>query len=747
MTFFDISYFLVFFSIWLIFSCFGIGLTFLIFPRELLKYSLICCPFVGLTFFSFFTWIITENELKQISNYANYLLLTAFILLIISVLVKKQSVIESILWAYESRKYLLIIFTAVCLIFIIPYLSSINQLTPYTTGIDQISYAIESKIIFMNNDPEYSIQNPFVYDLHHKLIYGQIYSPYVAPIIPILFFPLEIYHVQNILIHFFILLDAILVWILLVACFNYRKEIACIIACLFVFNFNIIWLISVYHFSNIIAMGFFIIIFLILYIGYGSIKTWKDFIFTIPVYSVLIYSLIITYINYLPFFYAISILFFLFSFILSIKSENEIIFKKFTSKINTIRFISSKFIREIFPLFPLFVISSVIAVIMQPDSTIPKIANFYGLGTSGIHMPFPTPSSIFGVILWSDKLLFFHIVASIIVLWIIYCSIKKFSSKESLLFSFMLAIITVFIFSYLFLLYQTIFINSVISYKLQKLVGYFLPLLLPVACYYFSDYELNWVNIKKFFRGFKSLELVQKAASIIAVLMVMSIFLVGIYFSQTPGRALDLSTIELSDYFEKHEIKSLNIWDPSLWDMWIIYFLFDKVPLYLSQDTYYLKQNEMLGDVSLLRYDDIVNYSQGYRINNEYGIIPSYILNEVTLGEGWYTLEGSNYNHWRWGGNKGLDPEIFINLSYEKNVKIILEYFLINPEGKFFEIVFNDKKIKECNSSGYCIIESIDLPRGNNTMKFHPKFDFFIPMNDPRTLSIAMEKISMIKNE
>ncbi|PWR76191.1 hypothetical protein DLD82_01500 [Methanospirillum stamsii] len=712
-----------------------------------MKYSLICCPFIGLTFFSFCTWIITENELKQISNYSDYLLLIAFFLLIISVLVKKQSVIESILWTYESRKYLLIIFAAVCLIFIIPYLSSVNQLTSYTTGIDQIHYAIISKDISLKNNPELIIQNPFVHKNHYAHSLKNIYSPYVAPVIPVLFFPLEIYEVQNILIHFFILLDAILLWILLIACFNYRKEIACIIACLFVFNFNIIWLVNVYHFGNIISMGFFIILFLTLYIGYGSFKKLKDIIFYIPVFTALIFSLIITYINYLPFFFAVSILFLLFSFVLSIKSKNDITLQFLTSKFDIIRFYFLKFQREIFPSFLLLLSSFVIAIIIQPDSTISKITTFYGLNIAGIPMPFPTPSSIFGVVLWSDKLLFFHIVASIIVLWIIYCSIKKFSLKKSQLFSFMLAIITVFIFSYLFLLYQTIYINSVISYKLQKLVGFFLPLLLPVACYYFADYKLNLLNIRKFLSDFKKLELVQKIVSIIVILIVMSIFFVGIYFSQTPGKALEQSTIELSDYFEKHEIKSLNIWDPSYWDMWIIYFLFDKVPLYLSQDTYYNKQNEMLGDVNLHRLDDIVNYSQIIKINNMYGIIPSNILNEVKLGEGWYTLEGSNFNHWRWGGNKGLDPEIFINLSYEKNVKITVDYFLINPEGKFFDIMLNDKKIKECNSSGYCIIESIDIPRGNNTMKFHPEFDFILPMNDPRTLSIAMEKINIIKNE
>ena len=197
MDFILVSIFLV-----LLYVYFGLGITLLVCPQKIEKYSLYLSPLVGLSFISYLSWLFIEFFHWGANEFSKYLLIPPFIFIILAYYFKKSQLRE-ILWPFKKASLPILI---ICLIIFMGISS------PYFAK----NVALENVMTLGNNDiAEYStiskyLLNPvnfsssdIVFEHFNYVIEYNNFGAFISTAIPSSLLNIDPYKLQNLVGYLF----------------------------------------------------------------------------------------------------------------------------------------------------------------------------------------------------------------------------------------------------------------------------------------------------------------------------------------------------------------------------------------------------------------------------------------------------------------------------------------------------------------------------------------------------------------
>ena len=711
----------------------GLGLSFLFSPIRLERYSLFFAPFIGISYLSFFGWLLANSDIGGINNYWPYLLIPPVIFLLVSLYWKKQRIRE-IFWPFRRENILL---PVICLIIYLciscPFIIRFDYLTTISLeNVDIAFYAALAKFLMHSS---LSHINP---SLNPSIQYfaGNIDALFGSCFIiayPCSLFRTEPYQIINILMNLFFIFSIAFIYVISYEFFKYPKSVSLIIVLLTGFSFHLIFILYQGFFAQVLGMGIFLALYLVIYypLLYDT-TTMQSFIQYLPFAIILSLGLMAIYITLVPLF-VIPLLFFLGTRLIT--ERNSIHLKK----------------EVLYLLSVLFFI-----VIFFPVSIIEVFKKFLYLNSVVVGWDFPllSPDRIFGLggydISMGSFLLIPRIILSVVILLMCLYSMKSLYSDNKRLFLFSISNLIFVLIFYIYLISKEEMSPSFTGegYKAYKLVTYFLPLILVSCMYYFKNLDLT---ISK-----KNPLQKNVALGLLGLLLVVNLLSAYATISTSENRfsfvSEDIIDLKVVDNFEN--VASINVLEPPGWNlMWIYYFLFEKHSVYIKYNYYYtaspqigewtlMKKNSDIPDIlSLLNF---TKSSNTIPINNIY-----YLENRscnILLYKGWYSLESNQNAKWRWSGESNETPSIEIDCNNEEqSLTMKLNYSPLNPENNL-SILLDGKKISTC-SNNYCEVTHMNFSKEKHILSFDARIPPQLPGNgDPRYLGYSFSKIEISKN-
>lgn len=705
----------------------GIGLTFMLSPKNLEKYSLYFSPFVGLSYLSYFAWIFLNYSTIGSDVYAKWLLFPPIIFLITALAIKKERIGE-IFWPFRKENILLIticviIFTGISA----PFLFKLNGLNTITLGNNDIAhYAATAKFITESSLVQYPIQvdEHFLYLIKT----GAHFSAPFSGAIPSSIFSIEPYKIQNIVIYLFYMFNLPIVFLIGFEIFKYNKYVAMIITLLTGISYHLIYINYHGFMGQVIGTGMFLSLFLLMFYPILNCSRLSCFKFYVPLTVVFMFGLFISYSPLLPLFFVPLFIYLLIGF-MSTKSVFPLL--------NALSFLS-------ITIFITFMILPFAFIEIIKDLTLYK--NAFGWGMYPL-----TPDLVFGLVgnnMWWQPFPFvyvYRIVLSLPILLVSMVSLSHLFKKERHVFYISISYIIFYLFLYTFFIAKELIYTSSAgeTYKAYKLATYYIPIIFLACLYYFKDFNIS--NPKKITKPqiFGALFIILLiAGNIVSAVTIIRTN----YYTAVPIKD---SIIDLQKIAELDNVSSINVVEPPFWNqMWIYYFLFMEKKLYLEYTSYY-PASPLLGEWTLQSADtdgviNIVNDNQNViEINKDYYLVQNNL--EAALGNGWYELESNRYAKWRWTGNNNDDPtlELYANKD-NKAIDILLNYGSLDPNNEF-SVFLDNTNIKDCKDKNSCTLNGIHIPTGKHRITFKPKLPPRQPgTGDPRTLGYAFSNIRIV---
>lgn len=541
----------------------GIGLTFLLSPRNLEKYSLYLSSFVGLSYLSYFSWFFAHYGTDGTDVYAKFLLLPPIIFLIAAMIVKKGR-ISKLLWPFRKENLLLII---ICIIIFaaisMPYLLRVNGLNAMVLYNEDITaYATVSKFL-----TKYSLSQP---DLEHGLIpylaENNRFGAIISTSIPSSIFSIEPYRVQNISIYLFFFFGLPIVFLVGMEIFGYKKSMAMIITLLSGISFHLLYINYIGFLGQVIGMGMFLSFFLLTIYPILNCDKLSCFKSYVPLSIVFAFGLLSVYSPIVPLLF-IPLFVYLLLFLISTKSVSTLL--------NSLIFLS-------LIIFVTFVISPGLFI-----NQIKQLIYFTDV-IAGWDMPVLSPDWVFGLVGDNIRMqqipIIYRSFLSIPIVLVIIASFVHLFKKERRLFYLSISYISFILFLYIYLIIKEASSPSFTGdgYKAYKIITYFIPIILLIGLSYFRDFHI--LPIKKITKT-QMLGMAFLFLLIAGNLWSASAMINNQYYNfiKIKDNIIDLQKISKID-----NVSSINIMEASPWDqMWMYYFLFMEKKIYLKYYTYY----------------------------------------------------------------------------------------------------------------------------------------------------------------
>jgi len=588
-----IKFYLFVIIIILLFLFGGIGLTLIICPKNLLKYSLVFAPFICLIYFSFFCWIFVNYSQWGTNVYANFLLIPPAICLIIVYFFKRSAMIEAI-WPLK-RENIAIFGLCLAIIFIIslPYVLTLSNLNAITLGNSDIAnYASVSAFLTQGT----LLNNVVGADPWILGLIPNVFSAHISLAVPSSIIHTETYQLFNLVLYIFFGFSLPFVFIIAKDIFKFCDNLALIVTGLVGINFNLILIIYHGYLSQIIGMGYFLSMAFLTLVFIQRQEKIKALIYYIPLFALLLSGLIVTYPTFLPLFF-IPLAFYL-----------------------ACEFIWIKRLVNVLDLVAVFFITGLISVILFPILSLIRFNELmsYSNVIVGFNANPLFPSWIMGMlteIVQPDQLMWIRmtpfsaagILLSVLVGIVVFLSFRYLYLQNKDLFTISI-FFGIFLFSfYLFLIYKELTAPEYTGegYKAYKLITYFIPFFVIVGLAYFNKF-----NFQEHYNSKKIVVLI-----VLILFIGFNIFSAAQIISVNYQRNIPVnpSIIELQNIRGVTNITSINVDDPDvLTSMWIYHFIFLQKKTYSSYH-----HSPLLGDWTIKRGTDVEMKNLQNNLTNE----------------------------------------------------------------------------------------------------------------------------------
>jgi hypothetical protein len=727
----DFFLYAILISLFYIYS--GIGLSFLLCPKDFEKYCLYFSPFVGLAYLSYFSWFFFEYSAWGTSQYT-WILIPPLFFLLLAYIIKKDR-FATILYPVKKENLALIVLCIIIFFAIsFPYYSRIDGISNTITlgNNDVVSYATISKYLTHSSNSYSSIKfDPNVTPGFLMLLENTYFPAFLSTALPSSFFGLDPYQIQNLVIYLFFIFILPIVFLIGIEIFGYNQKIALGVTFLVGASFHLLYIIYQGFLGQIIGIGFFLCLFLVTYYAILKFNKIQEFFPYLLLNIVFCFGLLTSYSILLPLFFIPSILFII-SYFIQIRSKMFL-------------FLSTIYLS--LTLFFTFLISP-FSFINRMNSLI-----LFNNAIAGWDMPILSPDWIFGLVGTNISMhsipILSTLVISLPIVVLVLLSLYHLYKKELQLFYISGSYLGFTIIFYSYLITQDFFSPTFTgeSYKAYKLVTYFIPLILLIGLYFFKDLDLNItkMNLKKkiVIVSFLTLLIIGNLGSMASM----------ISFSTNQSTMINENIIDIHKLNTDENITSINVIEKSYWDqMWIYYFLFENKTVFLKYRTYYADSPQN-GEWTLLKEsgEDIFYLQNFQELNNTIILNKEYYLEkkpslEFSFNNGWYDLESNNDKKWRWTGQSNITPSLELNLMADQSINMFLHYSSLN-EANALTVLLDNETIKECNDNNYCFIENLNLTKGKHILVFSTKLPPELSGNgDPRYFSYSFSNVTIIKN-
>lgn len=725
----------------LLFVYCGVGLTFLLCPKKFENYTLFLSPFVGLAYISYFTWWGIHYVPGGINAFIYALLLIPVLFLVAAVWLKKEIFYQSIRYPRKETLWLVLLCSAIFIVLSFPEIVILNSANVLVIGNnDIINYATISKFLVSS-----SLVNPVsgVDANILVLIENNNFGAIVAAAVPSSTFSIQTYMLQNSIENLFFVFSLPIIYIIAIEIFRYRPTIALIVVFLVGLNYHLIYILYVGFIGQVLGCAIFYALLLVTLYPLLNCKQDKEFWDYIPLASVLLFGLVATYSPFIPLFFIP-----LFGFLVL----TVIMKKNLKTNITSVKFL---------------IITSIIGIIIAIQLAINRlkeVINFSQPITAGWYVPIVSPEQILGLVgndvgwfptaqnaaNYSTPLPFFvRFLLSIIVIYILFISLKKLFQSDRSLFYFGIVFLAVIFCGYVYFsaleLASPTFTGN--GYKAYKLLTYSIPLIILFFLAYFRDIDL--VNI----RG-KNWQYVLVIVLLIAGNIWSSTAMMDMVYQKS--YPIKSNIIDLQKINNIQNVSSINVEESRYSDqMWIYYFLFMNKTLHLKTTTYFQK-SPLIGEWTLKsNHMDILNLGnldKKIQINNDYYLVKNDSSIDIFfLKDGWYIPEYYDPEHYekgafRWSGNNNTSPSLGVKVANLTTLDLDLYYYSLQQNNSF-SVELDDTKITDCIDKNVCEIKQLTLTPGSHVLKFEPKLPPTSPGSaDPRTLSYAFIYVNMTSN-
>jgi len=635
------EYILYSLGILLLYEFFGFGLTFLLCPKNLEKYTLFFAPFVGLTYVSCLGTYFADFSTFGSNVYASWLLFPSVIFFGIAFYFKKDQLSE-LTWPFQKENIPLIIVCIIIFLAIsIPYLIRFNGDLSNTITLgcgDIVNDAAMSKFLtqFSFVHPPINIDSSFVMTIQRGA--NHIAADF-STAIPSSIFSIEPYKIQNLVLYLFYVFLLPIVFLIGIEIFKFKKYMALIITLLTGLSFHLIYINYQGFLGEVIGIGIFLSLFLVTIYSLLNCNKFTSYLPYILLTTILTFGLIVSYSPLLPLYYIPLSLFLL------------------------LVFISTKSIYRLLSALSFLLLTLVFAFLLSPFEVIKIIKDIF-LFTSdfGWNMPIVTPAWGFGfaqnsITNWGfgfaqnglgmqyigiqSSPIFEGVLSALIVLVVIISFYHLFKT-ERCLFYLSISYISFFLGLYFYLTFQEVFLlsSSGDSYKAYKLFTYFIPIILLAGLSCFRNFEI--IPLKK----------VSKT-QIVGIFFLILLILANIYSASAiikanydNGIAIKENILGLQKITKMNNVSSINIGIPQWLDqMWAYYFIFSDKKIYLEYTTYY-QAGPPLGEWTLQGVNNpksnslnLTNSSNIIEINNDYFLVKNNLSKVNNLSSNWFDLE------------------------------------------------------------------------------------------------------------
>lgn len=620
----------------------GIGLAFLLCPKNFEKYSLYLSPFVGLSYISYVSWILAHYGVGGTDDYAHQLLIPPFIFIVIALIIKKKRT-DELFWPFHKENILLIVISVVIFVAISsPYLLKLIELNTVTLGNNDIAdYSTMSKFLTKTSVSEYQYQTGMDWKIKFLVEFNN-FGAFISTAIPSSLFSKEPYKFQNIVIYLFYLFSLPIVFLVGFEIFKYNKHMAIIISLLFGINFHLIFINYHGFLGQVIGIGFFLSLFLIIVYPILNCNKLSCLIEYLPLGVLLTFGLIITYPVLMLLFFIPLLMYLLLAFISS---------KSVSRLLKALIFIS-------LTIFSTFLIS--------PDSFLNRMNVQFTFKNiiAGWDQPILSPEWVFGLVennttIWTQHIpIIYRVIISIPIVLIIIASFIHLFKKERQIFYISISYISFSFLMYIYLISSEILSPSFTGegYKAYKLATYFIPIILLSGLAYLRKFHISFNT--------KITKNQMIGLTFLFVLIAGNILSASAMIRYQYDNFIDIKNtiIDLQKIAKMDNVSSINIVEASWWDqMWMNYFLFMEKKIYLKYSTYY-PSSPLIGEWTLQKGNNRKN-SIKMSIRFPYGHSGSQepIVTTGKTGAGdfifvHYISDGKiafNFDHWGVGG-----PEI-----------------------------------------------------------------------------------------
>lgn len=724
------------FLIALLFVYCGIGLTLFICPKKFENYILFFSPFVGLAYLGLFTWWGIHLVSGGINAFIYPLLILPAFFLLLALFTRKDQLLP-IFWVLRTETlFLIILCIIIYLIISLPNIVLLNNLNVLVVGNnDIINYATISKFLTRSSliNPVPGVDAHILY-----LIENNNFGAFIAAAVPSSFFAIQTYMLENIIENLFFIFSLPIIYLIAVEIFTYKSQVAFIATLLIGVNIHLIYILYTGFVGQVIGCSIFLALLLVTLYPLLSYEQNHNFHSFIPLASVLMFGMIMTYSPLILLFFVPILLYLI--IVMSSKKSAEFIW-------NPLKFL---------------IITTIISFAIAPTLFIDRLQELTYFAQSiaaGWPMPPITPEQIVGLVgndvgwfpiqnaVWSPPLIpvIFLLLVSFLVLFVFFLSLKKLSKDQRLLFFFAMAFLLI-----IFMVYIYYIIIDYISptftgeyYKAYKLLTYGIPMVIIIFLSYFKDLNL-----------FKCKDKCRYCMIFLVVLVLGNIWSGAAMMDMVSQKSYPIkaSVIDLQRLNEMQNISSLNIEERSYSDqMWIYYFLFMNHTIHLQYTTYFQK-SPLTGEWTLkTRNEDILNLENLEEIiplNDDYYLVKNGSSSfRVDFKEGWYETESWGNSIFRWSSYKNQSPVVGIYSPSKKvSIDLDLTYKPLIADNSF-AVYLNDKKITECTNEHFCELNRVIIYPGIHNLTFEPRFPPISPgPEDPRTLGYVFIYINMTSN-
>ena len=713
----------------------GFGLTLLVCPQALRRYSLFLAPLIGYCYLTLVGWYAYNLDLGGTDVYAPVLLVPPFGFLCYVLLHRgRQTQVGELV----NPGLLVPAVIAVLAFLVISVPAVLKADGPTSSSLynnDITNYANIARYMkdFTRSSTEGFLgQN----NLFRESVESNVFGAFLATAVPSSLFSLEPYQLQDISLRVFFLFSVLLCYAAAREVFQFTASAAGIAAALYGLNPILHYTINQGFEAQIIAMGLALFAILLHVRAVTDCQKLSDYYPYIPAGVLLNWGLSLTYPHILPFIYVP---------VAGYVCLSTLYARSRTTAVN----------------WALFVLITLgLTVLLSPSraQSFWVYLRYMGSVDAGWHLPLLFPVAFFGLTFenWAltphDTWLQVALSAALIGLTLLGLAAAYRTDRK--LFFIAISCLLPILAGYFLLARPREPAGAWGGYKSYKLLSFFLPLVLLGSLLSFRDLKVSPNTRSGYLLLFLSAVLFGCTA-FSSYGSVSGMWQTGKVVRQDIA---DLKKVEDSPFIDSINIETTNVWD----NMWYVHFLMRK-KLYFKHAVYY-GTSELVGDWTLKSLEeetvpDILHIrgfengtvtaptaGTGLEAIKTLPVSTSFVLErsrsiplQAQFGSGWYAAEPTH----RWSGGDSNNSSLILRAAERLTVDLSAQYAPLNP-GNRLSIYVNGEKVAECPGRSSCQASGLPLTPGHNLVEFRAALPPSLPSNgDPRLLGYAFQSIDI----